>query len=110
MAISDTSTLNYTTNKSSAQIGYLDTLKQKGYQMQTLMLCDSEGCPEGLLRSSFYNRQASDLHKSSRVSSAELSKQPIEEKESYKLDRAFWKGLRDFDLIYQAFCMMINWT
>jgi hypothetical protein len=24
--------------------------------------------------------------------------------------RALWKGLRDFDLIYQAFCMMINWT
>lgn len=24
--------------------------------------------------------------------------------------RALWKGLRDFDLIYQAFRMMINWT
>ena len=96
LAISDTSTLNYTTNKSSAQIGYLDTLKQKGYQMQTLMLCDSEGCPEGLLRSSFYNRQASDLHKSSRVSSAELSKQPIEEKESYK-----W--LADLETLHDLF-------
>jgi hypothetical protein len=84
LALSDTTTLNYTTNKSAPRIDYLDRIKQKGYYMHTLMLCDAQGCPEGLLRSGFYNRRAEDLHKSTKVSSGTVSKQPIEEKESYR--------------------------
>jgi hypothetical protein len=84
LAISDGTTLNYTSNKSSGNVGYLDTLKQKGYEMQSLMLCDSAGCPEGLLRVGFYNRQAEALHKSARTTSSALSKQRIEDKESYR--------------------------
>jgi Transposase DNA-binding len=96
LAISDTTTLNYTTNKSSGQLGYLDTIKQKGYQMQTLMLSDDKGCPEGLLRSGFYNRRAEDLHKSAKVNSSYVSKQPIEEKESYR-----W--LEDLETLHTLF-------
>lgn len=99
LAMSDTTTLNYTTNKSSSRIGYLDTIKQKGYHMQTLMLCDSTGCPEGLLRSGFYNRRAQDLHKSAQVSSAKVSKQSIEEKESYR-----W--LEDLEALHTLFDKM----
>lgn len=84
LAISDTSSLNYTANKSSEQLDCLDTAKQKGYFMQTMALFDAQSCPEGLLRSFFYNRKPEDLHKSSRTKSADLSKQPIEEKESYR--------------------------
>ncbi len=84
LAISDTSTLNYTGNKSAAELGYLDTIKQQGYAMQTLLLSDAVGCPMGLLRSSFHNRTADSLHKSAQTTRSGLSKQPIEAKESYR--------------------------
>lgn len=96
LAISDTSSLNFTTNKSSKQLDCLDSLKQKGYFMHTLAFFDAKGCPEGLLRSFFYNRKPEDLHKSSRTKSADLSKQPIEEKESYR-----W--LEDLNTLHSLF-------
>lgn len=83
VCISDTTSLNYTTNRSSSKLDYLNTAKCKGYFLHSLMMSDAEGCPEGLLRCDFYNHTEEALYKTKRTTSAALSHQAIEEKESY---------------------------
>ena len=84
LAVSDTTSLNYTTNKSRDNLDCLDSVKQKGLFCQTLMLMDDSGCPESLLRQSFFNRPARTLGQSRSVSSTRQAKTPIEDKESYR--------------------------
>jgi hypothetical protein len=84
LAVSDTTKLNYSTNKSRHTLDCLDFVHQKGLFCQTLMLMDDCGCPESLVRQSFSNRPAATLGKSRSVSSTQQAKIPIEAKESYR--------------------------
>lgn len=84
LSVSDTTTLNYTTNKSRHHLDCLDSVKQKGLFCQTMMLMDDSGCPHHLVRQSFYNRPAATLGQSRSVSSTQQAKIPIEDKESYR--------------------------
>lgn len=84
LSVSDTSTLNYSTSKAAGSLDYLDNEHQKVYYLHSLILLDQEACPEGLLRSHFYNRPKESLHHTSRMTSTEMAKIPIEEKESYR--------------------------
>lgn len=84
LGISDTANLDFSTNKSRHELGCLKSPHEKGFYCQTLMLTDSEGCPEGLLRQSFHNRSVATLGQSRSISSTQQAKIPIEAKESYR--------------------------
>jgi Transposase DNA-binding/Transposase DDE domain len=84
LAVSDTTKLDYSTNKSADNLDCLDYPHQKGLFCQTLMLMDALGCPEGLLRQSFFNRSVATLGQSLAINSTARAKIPIEEKESYR--------------------------
>lgn len=85
LAISDTTTLNYSASKSRDKLDCLTQANQKGFYTQSLLLNDAEGCPLGLLRQTFFNRPAQELGQSrAKGNSVESKKVPIEEKESYR--------------------------
>jgi hypothetical protein len=84
LAVSDTTGLNYTTKRSGDNLDCLNSIDQKGLYCQTMMLMDSLGCPESLLRQFFYNRPAATIGQSLAINSTAQAKIPIEEKESYR--------------------------
>lgn len=85
LAISDTTTLNYSRAKSRDQLDCLTKANQKGFYLQSLLLNDAEGCPLGLLRQTFFKRPAQELGQGrAKANLVEGKKVPIEEKESYR--------------------------
>jgi Transposase DNA-binding len=84
LAVSDTTKLDYSANKSADNLGCLDYVHQKGLFCQTLMLMDALGCPLGLLRQSFFSRLAATLGQSLAINSTARAKIAIEAKESYR--------------------------
>lgn len=85
LAVSDTTSLNYTTKKSKDNIHCLDSAKQKGMYLHSTLLLDALGCPEGLLRGSFFDRKAEEVGTARSIRNTNTSaKKPIEEKESYR--------------------------
>ena len=84
LAVSDTTSLNYTGAKGAKHLDCLDSITQKGVFCQTLMLMDASGCPMGLVRQGFHNRPAETLGQSRSVSSTIQAQTPIEVKESYR--------------------------
>ena len=84
LAVSDTTSLNYTGSKVAKDLDCLDSILQKGVFCQSLMLMDAAGCPMGLARQSFHTRPAETLGQSRSVSSTVQAKIPIEAKESYR--------------------------
>jgi Transposase DNA-binding len=96
LAISDTTTLNYSDQKSREGLKCLNGVKQKGFFCHTMILTDAEGCPEGLIEQAFYDRAAETVGNARKLSPAEHSKIPIIEKESYR-----W--LTNLETLHSAF-------
>jgi hypothetical protein len=85
LAISDTTVLNYSRAKSRQSLGCLDGVGQKGFFLHSLLLTDAEGCAEGLLNQTFFNRCAESLGTSRRRANLVAGKKvPLEQKESYR--------------------------
>ena len=85
LAISDTTVLNYSQAKSRQGLDCLDGVDQKGFFLHSLLLTDAEGCPEGLLSQTFFNRPAESLGTSRRQANLVARKKvPLEQKESYR--------------------------
>lgn len=102
LAISDTTTLNYSRAKSREQLDCLTEAQQKGFYLQSLLLNTAEGCSLGLLNQTFFNRPAQDLGRSrAEANSVERKKIPVEEKESYR-----W--IQDFECLQTLFGSLIQ--
>ncbi|MCB0575298.1 MAG: IS4 family transposase [Saprospiraceae bacterium] len=77
ISIGDVSTLTYSTNRSSREMGHVGSKNQRGYQMLSQLICHSDGVPMGLLSQYLWNYTAEELGKR-----RERQNLPIEEKES----------------------------
>lgn len=84
LVVSDKTELDYSTTKSRHKLGCLNFEKRRGLYAQSLMLMDSTGCPEGLIRQSHYNHEPDEVGASRKLTSKSLSEKPIEDKESYE--------------------------
>lgn len=91
LAVQDTSFLNYTHHPKTKGAGAIGTKKQKqsGFVMHSTLALTAEGLPLGLLNQAIWPRPVDQPSKTS----AECSRQPIEEKESYKWIQAFQKTI-----------------
>jgi len=91
LAVQDTSFLNYTHHPKTKGTGAIGTKKQKqsGFVMHSTLSLTAEGLPLGLVTQAIWPRPVDQPSKTS----AECSRQPIEEKESYKWIQAFQKTI-----------------
>jgi hypothetical protein len=97
LAVSDTTGLNYSTKKSKDDLNCLDSVKQKGMYLHSTILLDAAGCPEGLLRTAFFDRTADEVGTARKARNTNIgAKKPIEYKESYR-----W--LEDMNQLHKLF-------
>lgn len=97
LCLSDTSCLDYNNAKSREKLGCLGQTTQKGMYLHSLLLCNAAGTPQGLIKGSFFSRQAETLGEARKNrNSCESKKIPIEQKESNR-----W--LTDMDEISDCF-------
>jgi len=91
LAVQDTSFLNYTHHPKTKGTGAIGTKKQKqsGFVMHSTLALTAEGLPLGLVTQAIWPRPVDQPSKTS----SECSRQPIEEKESYKWIQAFQKTI-----------------
>jgi Transposase DDE domain/Transposase DNA-binding len=61
LSISDVTTLQYTTKRSSAKMKYVTSKNQHGYQVISQMLCHQSGAPIGILSQYCWNYEIEDL-------------------------------------------------
>lgn len=87
LAVQDTSFLNYSHHPQTEGTGPIGTKaqKQSGFVMHSTLAVTTEGLPLGLVTQQIWDRPVDQPSKTS----AECSRQPIEEKESYKWIQAF---------------------
>jgi hypothetical protein len=91
LAVQDTTFFNYTHHPQTEGLGEIGTKKQnqRGFAMHSTLAVTPSGVPLGLLTQVFFSRPIGEpAHKP-----AELSKLPIEEKESYRWLQAFEQTL-----------------
>jgi Transposase DNA-binding/Transposase DDE domain len=79
--IQDTTTLNFSRQKSARQLPCLNYLHHRGYFAHTSLVTDVQGCIEGILDQPLWGRSESDLGTSVAFQSVQKSL-PIESKES----------------------------
>ena len=77
ISVGDVSTLTYSTNRSSGEMGFVGSGNQHGFRMLSQLICYSDGVPLGLLSQYMWNYTAKELGKR-----RERQNLPIEEKES----------------------------
>lgn len=99
LAVSDKTELDYSITKGRHKLGSLNFEKRRGLYAQNLVLMDSFGCPEALLRQNHFNHEPGEVGSSRKLASKTLSQKPIEDKESYE-----W--LADLEEIHKLFCQM----
>ena len=91
LAVQDTSFLNYTHHPQTKGTGAIGTKaqKQSGFVMHSTLALTSDGLPLGLVTQKIWARPVGVPSKTS----TECSRQPIEEKESYKWIEAFQQAI-----------------
>lgn len=92
LAVQDTTTLDYSTNRASSGLRILQNAHQKGFYVHSHLLLDGQGVPLGLFDQYAWNRSLAELG----VRKAQRKTLPIEAKESYR-----W--LQQVDLLQQTF-------
>jgi len=80
LAIQDTTTLDYSTNRASSRLQILQNEYQKGFYAHNHLLVSEQGVPLGLFDQYAWNRRLDELG----VRKAQRKKLPIEAKESYR--------------------------
>ena len=93
LAIQDTTSLHYSTNRAAPNLDCLETDISKGFMLHNHLLISDNGIPLGLFSQSFFARKAEDLGKSKANT---RKKTPIEAKESYR-----W--LEEFNALQEAY-------
>jgi Transposase DNA-binding/Transposase DDE domain len=79
----DTTTLNFSEQKSAHQLDCLDYPQHRGYFVHTGLVTDEQGCIEGILAQDIWNRSVLELG-TSRYYQSTLQSLPIECKESVR--------------------------
>lgn len=80
LAIQDTTTLDYSTNRASSRLQILQNEHQKGFYAHNHLLVSAQGIPLGLFDQYAWNRRLDELG----VRKAKRKELPIEDKESYR--------------------------
>lgn len=93
LAIQDTTTLNYSTNRSAVHLDCLESEKHKGFMLHNHLLMNELGVAMGLFSQQFYARTPESLGKSK---TNKRKHTPLKEKESYR-----W--LEQFESLQEAY-------
>lgn len=80
LAIQDTTTLDYSTNRASERLQILQNKHQKGFYAHNHLLMSAQGVPLGLFDQYLWNRRVDELG----IRKAKRKELPIESKESYR--------------------------
>ncbi len=80
LAIQDTTTLDYSSNRASSRLQILQQEHQKGFYVHNHLLINEQGVPLGLFDQYAWNRRLDELG----VRKAKRKELPIESKESYR--------------------------
>lgn len=99
LAIQDTTTLDYSTNRASSRLEVLQNEYQKGYYAHNHLLVSEQGIPLGLFDQYVWNRRLDELG----LRKAKRKELPIEAKESYR-----W--LQQMELLQQNFAQDTSTT
>lgn len=84
LALQDTSELDYTGNRSAAELGCMEYVHRKGLYLHTQLLVDGRGLAQGILSQSFISRSVESLGKA-----AARKYDKFEDKESYRWVETF---------------------
>lgn len=98
LAVQDSTELDYTKNRSSANVGCMEFYNRKGLYLHNHLLMNELGVPLGLFSQRFIQRSEESLGKTKSRKYA-----PIEEKESYR-----W--LDEFNLLQEKFATQVDKT
>jgi hypothetical protein len=84
LALQDTTELDYTGNRSAAELGCMEYVHRKGLYLHTQLLVDGRGLAQGILSQSFMSRSVESLGKA-----AARKYDKFEDKESYRWVETF---------------------
>jgi hypothetical protein len=78
--VQDTTTLDFSKNRSSDQLGYLQNEYQKGIYLHNSLIINENGVPLGLFNQHFWSRDANAFG----IKKTQRKELPIEDKESFR--------------------------